>query len=96
VNAHRGDIEEISWKMMEAWLQGRLADESTRALEAVSRLRRLEQRENQSFDKFVDVFEAAEGELPFELPVMFCVSFFLSSLCPEIRRGIVTQGIPEM
>lgn len=80
---------------MEKWLKDSILDERTRSLEAMSKLQRLYQREDQSYRNFADMFEDIECELSYELPAMFRVSLMLIALHPELKQQIVRTGIPD-
>jgi hypothetical protein len=91
----QGDIANLTWPAMEQWLKDSISDSATRSLEAVSKLRRLEQKEGQTFALFLEQYENIEGELGYELPAMYQVSSLLDALRPDLRRQIVSMGIPE-
>jgi hypothetical protein len=65
---------------MEQWLKDNFSDETTRSFDVVLRLHRLQQREDQKFNTFLDVYKAIEAELPYELPDLYCVYALLDKL----------------
>jgi hypothetical protein len=92
---HPNDMASIMWSEMKKWLNDGLVDDATRSLEAVSKLRRLQQRDDQSFNQFLDQYELVENELPYDLPALFRVCSLLDALKPSLRTQIVSMGIPE-
>jgi hypothetical protein len=91
---HNGILSTVSWDEMKNWLEDSVSDADTRSLESVSRLRRLNQREDQSFSQFLDYYEAIESELPYELPAKYRVCTMLDALRPDLKKQIVSMGIP--
>ena len=70
---------------MKKWLNDGLVDDATRSLEAVAKLRRLQQKDDQSFNQFLDQYEIVESELPYDLPALYRVCSLLDALKPSLR-----------
>lgn len=93
-STYHGDIEAVPWKGMTNWLEQDVTDGPTRAFNAVKQLSRMHQREGQSFNNFLDAYEAVESELSYELPAIHRVCCLLNALRPELERQIISSGIP--
>lgn len=91
---HHGDLSSVTWEEMKNWLGDSVSDADTRSLEAVGRLRRLNQKEDQTFTQFLDVYEEVESELAYEVPEKYRVCSMIDALRPDLRRQIVSMGIP--
>jgi hypothetical protein len=91
---HPHDIVNITWDEMSKWLTDGLADSATCSLEAVSKLHRLHQKDDQSFNQFLDIYEAIEAEMSYDLPAMYRVCSLLDALKPSLRTQVVSMGIP--
>lgn len=89
-----GGIANLTWEEMKQWLKDQLADPPTRAFEATQRLDSLYQRQGQSCRSFLDVWEAAEAELPGTDPELHRVCRVLHRLSPHYRERLVSSGIP--
>ena len=81
--------EDVFWKEMEDFLKENISDGPTRTLEAVTRLHHLEQRPDQRFNAFLEVYENIESELPDDLLESYRVCSILDKLQPELRQQIV-------
>ncbi len=90
-----GQVGMVSWEDMKSWLRNGISDESTRTLEAASKLVELRQREDQKFNSFLDIYEATETELPYTLPEMHRAVSLLNQLRPTLRTQIINQGVPK-
>src|SRR6266566_1842036 len=80
---------------MKSWLQNGISDESTRTLEATSKLIELKQRENQKFNSFLDIYEAIETALPYTLPKIYRAINLVNQLKPTLRIQIINQNVPK-
>lgn len=92
--SHQNDPDDVTWTQAKRWLTERITDDATRSLDAVTKLRRTSQRGDQSFDQFLDIYEATESELSFEYPALARVCHLISALTPDMRKQIVSSGIP--
>ena len=92
---HLNDMASIMWSEMKKWLNDGLVDDATRSLEAVTKLRRLQQKDDQSFNQFFDHYEIVESELPYDLLALYRVCSLLDALKPSLCTQIVSIGIPE-
>ncbi|RFU25017.1 hypothetical protein B7463_g11322, partial [Scytalidium lignicola] len=86
--------DRIRWDEMEEFLKSNISDSPTRTFEAVTKLHHLEQKPDQKFNSFLDNYENIESELPKHLPEGYRMCSLLDKLRPELRKQIVSQGIP--
>jgi hypothetical protein len=93
-SSYQGDIAAVPWLEMTKWLEQDVTDGPTRAFNAVKQLSRMHQREGQTFNNFLDAYEAVESELSYELPAIHRVCCLLNALRPELERQIISSGIP--
>jgi hypothetical protein len=91
---YKGDLGTISWAEMKQWLEESVSDADTRCLETVSKLRRINQREDQSFTQFLDAYEEIESELSLELAPKFRACSVIDALRPDLKKQILSTGIP--
>lgn len=91
---HQADPDNVTWDEAKRWLSERVTDGVTRSYNAVTKLRSTYQREDQSFDQFLDAYEAIESELSFEVPDICRVCWLLSALKPDMRKQVLSMGIP--
>jgi hypothetical protein len=77
------------------WLQEDVTDDVTRSLDAVSKLQEIRQKDGQTFHQFQEEYSAIEEELPYKLPAMYRVCAFLNSLKYDLRRQIISIGVPK-
>jgi hypothetical protein len=70
-----------------------LIDSTTCSLEAVSKLYCLYQKDNQSFNQFLDIYKAIEAKISYDLPVIYQVCSLLDVLKPSLQTQIVSIGI---
>jgi hypothetical protein len=94
-DAWGGDISRIPWSTMVQWLNDYIADGPTRSLTATQQLAPLQQKADETFDKFLDRFEVKEAELPDLLPNSYQVSMLLTKLKPQLRSRLILAGIPK-
>jgi hypothetical protein len=67
---------------------------ATCSLKVVSKLYRLYQKDDQSFNQFLDIYEAIEAEISYDLPVIYQVCSLLDALKPSLWTQVVSIGIP--
>jgi hypothetical protein len=70
-----------------------LTDSATCSLEAVSKLYCLYQKDNQSFNQFLDIYKAIEAKISYNLPVIYQVCSLLNALKPSLQTQVVSIGI---
>jgi hypothetical protein len=63
-----------------------MSNTDIRSLESVSRLRRLNQQEDQTFAQFLDYCKSIKSELPYKLLAKYRVCTMLDALCPDLKR----------
>ena len=80
---------------MKKWLNDGLVDDATCSLEAVTKLRRLQQKDDQSFNQFLDQYEIVKSKLPYDLLALYRVYSLLDALKPSLCTQIVSIGILE-
>lgn len=91
---HLGGITTITWGELKEWLLAGVTDDVTRSLEVVAKLQRLQQREDQPFRQFQELYETLENQLGYELPMVYRVCSFLVALKHDLRKQIISMGIP--
>ena len=89
-----GGVNHITWDEAKKWLKDQQSDEPTRAFEATKKLDGLYQQPNQTCRAFLDIYEAAEAELPGTEPELHRVSRALHRLLQKPRERLVSSGIP--
>jgi len=89
-----GGIEQVTWEAAKQWLKDQMADPPTRCYDATRKLDGLYQRNQQSCRTFLDLWEAAEAELPTLDPELSRVCRVLHRLQPSHRERLVSSGIP--
>lgn len=78
---------------MKQWLTDSGTDGETRTIQAVQKLLEARQAQGQSFQAYLDDFEAIESEFPFELPVAFSNAALIVTLLPDLREKVDTKGV---
>jgi len=91
---YHDDLTAVTWSDMKEWLEQDVTDNSTRTFNAVKQLYRFRQREGQTFNQFLDAYEAIVNELSCELPAILQVCTMLAALRPELQRQITSAGVP--
>jgi hypothetical protein len=58
-------------------------------------IQEIRQKDSQTFHQFQEEYSAIEDELPYNLPATFRVSAFLNSLKYDLRRQVISMGVPK-
>lgn len=92
---HDGKLSNVTWNQFTTWLLEGTSDVSTRCLEATGKLQRCQQGQNQSFAKFLEYYEAIEGEVAETLPTLFRICQFIHKLNEPTKTRLLSCGIPS-
>ena len=70
---------------MREWLKDSITDNTTQSLDTIERLYRYYQKDDQTFNQFLDTYKAIENKLSFEVPVMMQLYLMISAIKPELK-----------
>jgi hypothetical protein len=87
------NIVNITWDKMSKWLTDGLTDSTTCSLEVVLKLYHLYQKDDQSFNQFLDIYEAIKAKMSYDLPIIYQVCSLLDALKPSLQTQVVSIGI---
>ncbi|KAF6794600.1 hypothetical protein CMUS01_15998, partial [Colletotrichum musicola] len=93
-NNYNNDVALVSWATMEQWLRNSVADADTRAFSALVELDEKRQKSGQTYQQFIDQYEAIEAECPDRQPERTRVVNVVSRLLPELRKAVMAHGLP--
>ena len=72
-----------------------IIDDTTQSLDTIKRLYHYYQKDDQIFNQFLDIYEAIENELSFEVLVMMQLCLIISTMKPELKYQVISIGMPE-
>ncbi|KAF6835535.1 hypothetical protein CPLU01_04211 [Colletotrichum plurivorum] len=93
-NNYNNDVDRVTWAAMERWLRNSVADADTRAYSALIELNEKRQKPGQSYQQFIDQYEAIEAECPDRQPERTRVINVVSRLLPELQNKVMANGLP--